>query len=479
MNKQLPQGLDLKNVPPLSKSVITTEIVEPIVQSSATGSMVRWVLLKKGILDVNSLIQLGVKSNRSEVSELFFPIGTNAYSMVDRCRLKIGNNIIQSVDDFAYLGGYLDKFKGAEERSLKDFTKIGCIDVLSPSLATDGLLSLKDMNVLTTGTGSIPDPLKITNLDDTTFLAGFRLNQLFSILRTFSPPLFALDEEMVIEIDLKPQATGATDLGKVCCVGNTDKDKDTGVSYSLINTLLLVDYVNFSEEIMNDISRQIYSEKGLSVAFQDILLYNSNVSSVVVSGDVLSQTDNTELGLADQDVNWVCMMEREADIDDEVMGRYRAQSHPAPTQVNMRVDDRQYLPRPVVRESEKFNYVSQVYNRPLQVHNAQYSQDAVVNKLATNNHLGSTGAYPVNQTLITGTYAGRNLAGLQGNFHYLAFDMTRDRFSRMPTRLGKKPIQFERTLTRTQVDNKALEQRFYASVMKQMTLRNGRVSVSA
>ena len=52
MNKQLPQGLDLKNVPPLSKSVVSTEIVEPIVQSSATGSMVRWVLLRKGILDV-------------------------------------------------------------------------------------------------------------------------------------------------------------------------------------------------------------------------------------------------------------------------------------------------------------------------------------------------------------------------------------------------------------------------------------------
>ena len=230
---------------------------------------------------------------------------------------------------------------------------------------------------------------------------------------------------------------------------------------------------------MNEISRKVYSDEGLSVAFQDILLYNSNVASVVVSGDVLSQTDNTELGLADQDVNWICMMEREADIDDEVMGRYRAQSHPAPVQVNMRVDDRQYLPRPVVRESEKFNYVSQVYNRPLQVHNTQYSQDAVVNKLATNNHLGSTGAYPVNQTLITGTYAGRNIATLQGNFHYLAFDMTRDRFSRMPTRLGKKPVQFERTLTRTQLDDKALEQRFYASVMKQMVLRGGVVSVSA
>ena len=481
MNKSLPQGLDLKNVPPLSKSVITTEIIEPIVQSSATGSMVRWVLLKKGILDVNSLIQLGVKSSSAGVSELFFPIGTNAYSMVDRCRLKIGNNIIQSVDDFAYLGGYLDKFKGAEERSLKDFTKIGCIDVLSPSLATDGKLSLKDMNVLTVGTGDIPSPLKITNSDDTTFLAGFRLNQLFSILRDFAPPLFALDEEMVIEIDLKPQATGAGDLGKVCCVGNTDKDKDTSISYSLINTLLLVDYINFDGEIMENISRQIFSANGLSISFQDILLYNSNVAAVTVAGGQLTvaQTDNTELGLGDQDVNWICMMEREADIDDEVMGRYRAQSHPAPTQINMRVDDLQYLPRPVVRESEVFNYLSQVYNRPLQVHNTQYSQDAVTNKLAVSNNLGSTGAYPVNQTLITGTYAGRNLAGLQGNFHYVAFDMTRDRFSRMPTRLGKKPVQFERTLLRTAADDKALEQRFYASVMKQMTLRNGRVTVSA
>ena len=478
MNKQLPQGLDLRNVPPLSKSVISTEIVEPIVQSSATGSMVRWVLLRKGILDVNSLIQLGVKSSGSGVSELFFPIGTGAYSMVDRCRLKIGNNIIQSVDDFAYLGGYLDKFKGAEERSLKDFTKMGCIDVLSPSLATDGKLSLKDMNVLTTGTGNIPDPLKITNSDETTFLAGFRLNQLFSILRSFSPPLFAMEEEMVIEIDLKPQATGIGELGKVCCVGSTDAGKDTSVSYSLVNTLLLVDYINFTEDIMNEISRKVYSDEGLSVAFQDILLYNSNVPAVVVSADTFSQTDNTELGLADQDVNWICMLERE-DGDDVVMGRYKAQSHPAPVQVNMRVDDRQYLPRPVVRESEKFNYVSQVYGRPLQVHNAQYSQDAVVNKLATNNHLGSTGTYPVNQQLITGTYAGRSLATLQGNFHYLAFDMTRDRFSRMPTKLGKKPVQFERTLTRTAVDNKALEQRFYASVMKQMVVRGGVVSVSA
>lgn len=478
MNKQLPQGLDLKNVPPLSKTTITTEIVEPIVQSSPTGSMVRWVLLKKGILDVNSLIQLGVKSSGAGVSGLFFPVGTSAYSMIDRCRLKIGNSIIQSVDDFAYLGGYLDKFKGAEERSLKDFTKIGCIDVLAPSLATDGKLQLKDMNTLTVGTGDIPDVLKITHEDDTTFLAGFRLNQLFSILRSFSTPLFALDEEMVIEIDLKPQPTGAGDLGKVCCVSDGDKAKDTSITYSLVNTLLLVDYVNFTEDIMNEISRQVYSENGLNVAYQDILLYNSSVPALTPTGDTIAQTDNTELGLADQNVNWICLMEND-NQDDIVMGRYKAVSHPAPCSINMRVDDLQYLPRPVVRESEKFNYLSQVYDRPLQVHNAQYSQDAVVNKLAPSNNLGSTGAYPKNQDLIVGTYAGRSFASLQGNSHYVAFDMTRDRFSKMPTKLGKKPVQFERTLNRTATDNLGLVQRFYASVMKNMTMRNGRVSVSA
>ena len=483
MNKELPSALKLNNTAPAySKMRVETSIIEPIINTTAEGSTVRFVLEKKAMLDTNSIVTLGIKS-ASGVSSLFLPIGAGITSAIQRCRCKIGNYVLQDVDDFAYLFTYMSKFKAQEEREKVDSIRLGTADSVCPSTQSGkvGRMSLKNLTYTSPSTAVVNSINAITDNDATTFVGSIKLHELFSIFKSFSLPLYLLNDPLVIEFDLRQQANAIGTLGQVACrtLGSGDA---VNIEYSKPNIMMLVDYLSYESELQDEVARQVMSEEGLNIAYEDILLYNATLPAVANPGGTATRVQNetVQLGLGNRLVNWICLQEKEAGTSNGLMGDYFSQAHPIPDEVNMRVNDLQYLNRPVSRESEKFNYVEQVHDVPLQIHNAEYSWDTMVNKLAASNELGSSANNPKNQDLFDDlTLQGHQANLVQANSHYTAFSLATDRFSKRPTRVGVKPILLERTLKRTAQDYQAYDQRIYASVTRSVQLRNGEVSVSA
>lgn len=483
MNRELPNALRLSNsAPEYSNMRVETSIIEPIINTTDTGSTVRFVLERKAILDTNSVVTLGVKS-AAGVSSLFLPIGSGVTSAIERCRCMLGNYTVQDVDDFSYLFTYLSKFKSQEEREKVDSVRLGTADSVCPSLQSgkNGRMTLKNFTFSSDTQATTNTINAVTDSDDTTFIGSVKLHELFSIFKSFAMPLYLLNDPLVIEFDLRKQTNTSADVGVVCNQVSGSGDAKN-ITYSKTNMLMLVDYLSFEQEMQDAVARQVMSDEGLNILFEDILLFNSTLPAVSQpSGTaVTSQNQTVELGLGNRLVNWVCLQEKKSGTSNGLHGDYFGDSHPIPADINLRVNDLQYLNRPVSRESEKFNYVEQVTDVPLQVHNAEYSWDTMVDKLATTRLVGSSANNPKNQDLFDDTtFNGHQANVVQAKSHYEAFSMATDRFSKRPTQIGVKPVLVERNLKRTNSDYEAYEQRLYCSLTRNLNIRNGVVTVSA
>ena len=105
---QIPDLLKIGSIQSNVQMSVDTDVLDPVVQNS---KFIRYVLQNKGILHSHSKLQFGF-SSPSEAGWL--PLNIGIGSIIQRASLRIGNQTISEVDDWANFQHYKSQFMSSE-----------------------------------------------------------------------------------------------------------------------------------------------------------------------------------------------------------------------------------------------------------------------------------------------------------------------------------------------------------------------------
>jgi hypothetical protein len=111
---QIPDLLKIGAVQSNLQMEVDTDVIDPVVQNS---KFIRFTLQNKGILHSHSKIQFGYKTEDgaiAAVNDVWMPINVGIASLIQRATLRIGNQTICEIDDFAHFTAYRSQFMSGE-----------------------------------------------------------------------------------------------------------------------------------------------------------------------------------------------------------------------------------------------------------------------------------------------------------------------------------------------------------------------------
>jgi hypothetical protein len=111
---QIPDLLKIGAVQTNLQMEVDTDVIDPVVQNS---KFIRFTLQNKGILHSHSKIQFGYKlpiTPQAAANDAWMPINIGIASLIQRATLRIGNQTICEIDDFAHYTAYRSQFMSGE-----------------------------------------------------------------------------------------------------------------------------------------------------------------------------------------------------------------------------------------------------------------------------------------------------------------------------------------------------------------------------
>ena len=105
---QIPDLLKIGSIPTDTQMDVDSDILDPVVQND---TFIRFVLQNKGLLHSHSKIQVGFTS-ATDVSTL--PLNVGIAALFQRATLRVGNQTICEIDDFAHFTAYRGLFMSGE-----------------------------------------------------------------------------------------------------------------------------------------------------------------------------------------------------------------------------------------------------------------------------------------------------------------------------------------------------------------------------
>ena len=458
MNRLKPSILSTGSTMSISNSVL-----EPTTISN-TGC--KFVLDKKGVLDVGSIIQLAVTCSTPASNDCFFPIKTGIHSLIKKASLKIGDKVIDTLN----LNGQFQTVKLAmrtnEDKTLKSMVNQGVISALCPSNQQDGKLQIKDV-VYSSDAVSLPAPfIKITNSDSTTPLFSVKISELFRILKGNQFPLQLISDPVSIEIDFMEQGSVDSQDGNICTFGNAIVTADKAIKVSQVNCKMLVNYLTYSDETMQLMLKNMTSPEGINYLYEQVisipLIYNASIQPG--AGVPTKRTITSNLGLNGMLIkNMVVFLHKKS--PNLLLGKYSSDAFDVEDSFNVRINDEQYFSQDITNSCLKSYYLSEVFGNPLQVHNAEYSKNIATNKSTPDRLIN-------NQPFSSNTLSSKSMTSLLGAQYYIGVDFGKGILSE------QKPIEFIHNISDTSLDFLGREVVFYVTVEKLMNLRNGQITMN-
>jgi len=469
---QLPDVLNVKPLNAIETMNIETSQLDPIVINQ---NLCRFVLERKGILDVGSVITMSVHpTDATADKKCFLPIKTGCHSLVKKALLRVGTKVLATSDMYGTHQTIRRAFKTNEEKSQKDYVKNGTHDCFEPDNQGTGFYQMKDVIYDATQTAATIDPaVQITVSETECPVFSIRLSELFPMMRNVQLPLYLMNEPVSIELTWNSQATGAGTLGKMLCF-QAGFGGATGAKIGLDNVKFLADYLTYEDGRMAATAKIVNSDQGLSMPYEDMIVTNTNIPAVTVTGtDIVVQNITRDLGLSGRNVRQVLLHDREA-VSNTLLGVYNADGFNVADSYNWRINDQTIYSREVALQARKANQLAQCFGTPINCLSAEYSSDALSNKQTAN--------HPVNNNLITtSTFEGINQQAVQNSMHFTGVDLSTSPLN-IPNsgiKVGQKPVEHLRVLRRTNENKAARNSTYFSTVERAFVLRNGLISVSA
>jgi hypothetical protein len=480
---KIPDSLMTRPLPSVDTMNIDTSILEPLVAST---TFCRFQMERRGILDSGSSIQIGIVvpglADLPASAVACLPIKTGIHCAVKRAILRIGEKVIAITDDYAKYATIHRAFKTTEEKSQKEMVTKGCIDVLCPDLGTGGAQSngkyeLRDVESLNLGAGAMSLPFSQFRLAPTVEETPFfhiKLSELFPMMKNIQLPLYLIDQPCVIELFFNTQNTTNAQYGTLACIDGATM-AGVGAGNSLAANVapdslrFLCDYLTYTDERMSQTAQMVMSNDGLTIPYEDVVTTNSNFGAGAVPSTLNVTRD---LGVSSMSLRAILGHYGPNDEDDlvtRVQGPYASVGFKNPETIQIRLNDKQVYQRPLKRETQKQDQISQVFGTDLSILNSEFSFDSVVEK----------DTYTITNPMMSGGFLGYdNDLCLQGSQHYMGVDFSSP--GNYGVTIGQKPIQVLTDLNYTDAQDAAGRVvTYYSLVERTMRLKGGLVEVSS
>ena len=413
-NQSLPDVLNVQPLPSIQTMNIETNQLDPIVINQ---NFARFVLEKKGILDVGSTFTFSVHPvDPTGDGKCFLPVKTGIHSLIKRAVLKVGTKVLATSDDYAYYQTMKRAFKTNEEKAQKDLVKVGAVDVLEPDNQGTGKYQMKSLIYNNATTGSI-DPALLLRVSETECpVFSIKLSELFPMMKNVQLPLYLIAENVSVELTFNTQANGQDGVIALFEDGYTN---GTGIKVGTDNCKFLADYLTYENERMDATAKLVMSQTGLVMPYEDLILTSSNISKLATdpTGDnVVPQSVVRDLGLSGRNVRSILLHDH-IQGHNPLVGIYGANAYNIPDAYNWRINDKLVYSRDVINEARKQNQLSQVFSTNVNCLNVEYSNDLITNKQQPNN--------PKNQDIIKDNKCqGHDMTELQGQMHFEGVDLS-------------------------------------------------------
>ncbi len=277
-----PPKMDATNVPDLIKvgaiqsnmsMDITSDVLDPIVINQ---NNCRFVLTNKGYLHDGSRITLSVKGNASTSSGAFFPLNCGVHSLIRRATLSIGGNTISEMDDYNHFKTFESIFLSNEINRDREAYMSGR-QIAHEFNYNNTAGSQSNTSAQTYGLGNKLE-YSGTNLDGDEVLDinnkpvfSVTLAELFPFMKGLNLPLFAMKQEVVIDLVWEPQVGGRVSVNSNNSKIGSEIEIDTN------EVKLVADYIFYDGEIM---SQQLaaYNSRPTNFSYNDYRLTKTTLS---------------------------------------------------------------------------------------------------------------------------------------------------------------------------------------------------------
>ncbi len=471
MASSIPEALKPTTMSTVSTMNIETNVLDPIVINQ---NFCRFVLERKGILDMGSVITLAVTTSPGATAQAYLPVKTGIHGLIKRAVLRIGSKVVAITDEYGTYMTIRRQFKTPEEKSQKDMVKVGTVDVVCPDADQKGLLQLRDAQYDGLNATSLPQ-YSLKASDAETPLFSIKISELFPAMREIQLPLFLINEPCSIELTFNTQGASNAQEGTIACFNSAVAEADKAISLSTSNVKFLADYLTYDDSRMDQTAKMVMSESGMIIPYEDVVMTTTNFPAVAqpAGGSVLETKIIRDLGLSGMSVRAIMAHMKKPGVN-KLLGQYGSDAYDVPDKYNVRINDKQFYPREVTSETYKSYELGQVFGTDISVHNAEYSKDIATNKSVADQVVA-------NQPFTTGTYEGTAQTALLGAQHYLGVDLTVSPLNApgVGQQVGQKPIQMLHTLTSTNTDFGGRDVKYFSTVERLMTLKGGQVMVTA
>ncbi len=296
MQERVPDLMNINEVSNITLGIdVDTNVLDPVVN----GESCRFVLSNRGFLNSFSKITLSVKI----ASAGTFPVGVGVYSLLDSAVLRIGNSELSRFDGLSSWMAYKSMFIGNDtnlERETYTTSRIMNHEVIYDNITGDvsntdsegyGLSTKYEYIQNAGGTGGAlsSDPcLRVANGP----VFSVSLADLFPWLRFNQLPLFAINEQVSIELNFNSEAS----LQR--CI-HPKNSENTGQLFEIdkTQTKFIADYLfytdgNIQERWLeqNPVKKWNYNEYRLNVrTFTGAQLNEKNIIDIGGAGRLCSK----------------------------------------------------------------------------------------------------------------------------------------------------------------------------------------------
>ena len=250
----IPDLLRVGQIPSNQQAMIDTDILEPVV---FTDTFIRFQLVNKGFLNPYSRICLqldNVGTNSASNTRSFAPINLGIGACIQNATLKIGAKTICETDDWNHFNAYKSLFLSNEvnkereqylsSRLMSNHQFMGGTSLDNTALALD---NGKEYVNSASGTKSgleARDCLLVDNKG----VFSVTLEELFPLFKATSFPLFMLNQDMPVQIELT--LTSKSDGSRVSMNGCATTNVLVDFTINRNECRLIADYTTYSGDLM-------------------------------------------------------------------------------------------------------------------------------------------------------------------------------------------------------------------------------------
>jgi hypothetical protein len=244
---------------------VHSDVLDPIV---CNQSNCRFVFQNKGYLSEGSRITLAVEGNAATTAAgqgAFFPVNVGVHSLIRRATLSVGGQTICEIDDYNHFKAFESMFLSSEiNRDREAYMSGRCLAHdfrYNASANADGNSNTKAdsygfaTNMEYDGGALLVQPeLNINNKP----VFSVTLGELFPFMKGTNLPLFAMKQEVIIDLVWEPAGSGRVSINDNLDLGATPPQIITS------EVKLVADYIFYDGQIM---SQQLNSMMGKSTTF--------------------------------------------------------------------------------------------------------------------------------------------------------------------------------------------------------------------